>query len=70
MGHFDCTQNSPKISTNTYRMKPILFLSNSMGDTIQFEYKFGKMAADLSIFLSHMEYGRKIRDSNDNYNDS
>ena len=39
--HFRHSQKSSKISTNTYRTKLNLCELNSMGNTLQFEYKFG-----------------------------
>ena len=40
-GHFRHCQKFPKVFTNTYRTKPNLCELNSVGDTLQFEYKFG-----------------------------
>ena len=40
-GHFDHSQKNPKISSKLYRKKLNLCELNPVGDTLQFEYKFG-----------------------------
>ena len=74
-GHFRHSQENPKIATNIYRTKLNLCEIKSVGDTRQFEYKFGcsfykhqiikiwqnleKNASQIMIFLPHL-CGRNI----------
>ena len=66
-GYFGHTQEKSKNSINTYHTKLILYELTFMGDTSQFEYKFGKhlhqkMLLIYIFFLLvwHMGYGRKV----------
>ena len=62
MGSTKKIQKSPQ----KHRTKLASCELNSMGNTLQVKYKFGawlillKKSFDLNIFLSHMEYGRKM----------
>ena len=58
---WDPFSQSQRTSTNAYRMKLNLIELNSMGDTIQSEYKFGTWQVfQKAVNFLHVEYGRKI----------